>query len=166
MLRPMLALFLWGLTVLAAPAPGDILPDFSARDVEGAPVKLHDLLGGKPALVVCITDQVAVEAMDRWYGAADVRALPHGRVSIVSIDTPWFVPEGTARGRAAGKVPPRWRRYTLFDTDHRMAKGLGLEGDPQKPWVFAVDAEGRVLARFHGRVADPGAARVFEALER
>lgn len=52
-----------------------------------------------------------------------------------------------------------------MDTDHRMAKGLGLEGDPRNPWVFAVDAEGRVLARFHGRVSDPGAERVFEALE-
>jgi len=153
------------LAALAAPPDvGARLPDLKARDVNGAEHQLHQLVSPKgPALVVAIADRDGADGMQAWFDAADTRAPSAARVSIVSIHVPFFVSDDYARSKAREKVPEKWRSASLFDSDAKMAKQLGIEG--KEPWVFVVAPDGQVLARAHGAADGPEAEAIWRALK-
>ncbi len=159
-------LFLVGALVaaraLGAPEAGVALPSLRASDVTGAPHQLEDLIDG-PTLLVAITDRDGGDAMRAWFGAADARAPHVNRVAIISIGKPFFVSDAYARSKARQEVPRRAWHASLMDTDHALARTLGLEGGAT-PYAFAIDGGGRVLAVVHGSVDDPRADQVWSAL--
>ena len=149
--------------VLAAPAVGERLPDVRAKDVDGAERHLLELLHEGPTLGVAITDRGAADKMRAWFDASDERVPGVNRVSVVSIGVPFFVSDDYARSKAREQVPERWRGKSLFDSDGTLAKELGL-GKGETPWVFVVDAQGRIEARVHGTPDDPAAEAIWKAL--
>ncbi len=150
--------------VLGAPEAGAALPSLRASDVTGASHRLKDLIDG-PTLLVAITDRDGGNAMRAWFGAADTRAPRVHRVAIISIGKPFFVSDAYARSKARQEVPRRAWHTSLMDTDHGLARTLGLDGGAT-PYAFAIDGEGRVLAVVHGSVDDPRADQVWTALEK
>lgn len=147
--------------VEAAPAPGESFPVFEARDVCGVRTRFHALLDGRPTFVVAITDRKAQHAMRRWFEAATEALGEYNLVSIVSVDMGGWFSSKTVRGWARKRVPEPWQSRTLFDSNQRMQKLLALEGE--QPWVFVLDAEGRVLARVQGPWSPTRAQMMFEA---
>ncbi len=158
------ALVLLAFAAVAAPAVGERLPDLKAKDVTGEERRLHALLGGRPTLLVAITDRDAADAMQAWFDAADTEAPQANRVSIVSLDLPFFVSDDYARSKAREKVPKAWRSRSLFDSDGKMSEKLKLGGG-EKPWAFAVGPDGEVLARVHGGVKSEQASEIWSKLK-
>lgn len=150
--------------VEALPKPGEPLPAFSAKDLNGTEHESRELLGHR-TLVVAMTDRNGGDAMQRWFDAADAR-LGKGRyqsMALISLKLPFFVSGGAARSRAKQKVPREFWEETWLDRDGRMAKVLALPRS-REPFVFVVDAEGRVLASVHGPADSPEAGRIWSAL--
>ncbi|MBI5546928.1 MAG: hypothetical protein HY901_23850 [Deltaproteobacteria bacterium] len=159
-----LAVLAWAATA-SPPVSGGMLPDVESKDVSGAPRRLSDLVSGKePVLVVAITERGAAGRMRAWFDVADTRAPLVRRVSIVSIGKPFFVTDDLARSKARQQVPPAHWHATLFDSDHRMARALGL-GEGDEAWAFAVDDGGKVLAFHRGSPFEPSAEEVWRALQ-
>jgi hypothetical protein len=143
---------------------GDRVPDLSARDVTGQPEGLRSLFRGERTLVVVLTDRKKPERMRAWFDQAGARAPASvARVSIVSVGVPGIVPDSVARERARRQVPQKYWHATLLDTDHGMARRMGLAIDDM-PYAMAVDREGRVLAWAHGTADSPQAAAIWRAL--
>lgn len=150
----------------AVPRPGETLPSFSAKDLNGTEHESRELLGQR-TLVVAMTDRDGGDAMQRWFDAADTR-LGKGRyqsTALISLKLPFFVSGGAARGRAKEKVPQEFWEETWLDRDGRMAKVLALPKS-REPFVFVVDAEGRVLASVHGPADSPEAESIWSALSK
>jgi hypothetical protein len=150
-------------TALAAPQVGERLPDVAASDVTGQREQLQSLVHGDRTLVVVLTDRHATERMRAWFDMARGRAPAVTLVSLVSVGVPALVPDSVARSRARAQVPEAHWHSTLFDTDHGMARRLGLALDDM-PYAFALDAAGRVLATTHGTADSAAAAAVWDAL--
>lgn len=151
---------------LAALRPGTIFPNLEGRDVTGRPVQLHSLIRGRRTLLVAITDRHAKESMRVWFNDADRQAPPGtNRVSIASIEVPFFVSDDFVRAEARKDIPQRYWRASLLDTDRDLASALGLEID-RLPTVFVLDARGRVLAWVHGAARAPGSEAIWNALSR
>lgn len=159
-----MALLLLALPLVAggAPAVGGVLPDVEARDVTGKSTRLGSLLEDR-TIVVAITDRHGDDAMRAWFERADEVAPGAGAVSIVSLDLPFYVSDGTARSKARQQVPREEWSHSLLDKDGKLAKQLGLP-EGRTPLVLVVDSGGKVLARYHGKAGDPGAAAVWDAL--
>lgn len=150
----------------AVPRPGEELPAFSAKDLNGTEHKSQELRGQR-TLVVAMTDRNGGDAMQRWFDAADAR-LGKGRYeskALISLKLPFFVSGGAARGRAKEKVPQAFWEETWLDRDGRMAKVLALPSS-REPFVFVVDAQGRVLASVHGPADGPEAGSIWSALSQ
>ena len=148
----------------AAPQAGEALPELSASDVTGQRQQLMNLIQG-PTLLVAIADRDAGEAMRAWFAAAATRAPQANQVSIISIDKPFFVSDSYARSRAREQVPRAYWHASLFDTDHGIAKKLGL-GSGKVPYAFAVSGDGRVVASVQGKPDSPNAEQLWGALNR
>jgi len=148
----------------AAPEAGATLPSLTARDVLGQSHRLEDLIRG-PTLLVAITDRNAGDAMQAWFDAANTRAPQANRVSIISVETPFFIGDEYGRSKARERVPGPFRHASLFDKNHAMARALDLHDD-HLPYAFAVSGDDHVLAVVHGMPGDPGAKRLWAALER
>ena len=148
----------------AAPQAGEALPALSANDVTGQRQQLKNLIHG-PTLLVAIADRDAGDAMRAWFAAAATRAPQANQVSIISIDKPFFVSDSYARSRAREQVPRAYWHASLFDTDHGIAKKLGLEGG-KVPYAFAVSGDGRVVASVQGKPDSPNAEQLWGALNR
>ncbi len=150
----------------ALPRPGEALPAFSAKDLNGTERKSRELLGQR-TLVVAMTDRNGGDAMQRWFDAADAR-LGKGRyqsTALISLRLPFFISHGAARSRAKEKVPREFWEETWLDRDGRMAKALALP-DSREPFVFVVDEQGRVLASVHGPADAPEAGRIWSAFSK
>ena len=114
---------------------------------------------------MAIANRDAGDAMRTWFTAAAARAPQTNQVSIISIGKPFFVSDTYARSRAREQVPRAYWHASLFDTDHSMAKKLGLAEDAL-PYAFALSEDGRVLASVRGKPDSPEAERVWTALNR
>ncbi|MBN8468691.1 hypothetical protein JYJ95_19435 [Corallococcus exiguus] len=149
----------------ALPSRGQPLPEFSARDLTSGPHASGELKG-RPTLLVVITDKDAGDQMRGWFDAAD-QHVPDSvhRQSLIALKLPFFVSEGTARGKAKGQVPKDYWKDTWLDKSGGMAKALGLSSS-DTPYVLALDAEGRVLASVHAKVDSPEARAIWSALRR
>jgi hypothetical protein len=104
--------------------------------------------------------------MRGWFDAAD-QHIPEDvhRQSLIALKLPFFVSEGTARGKAKGQVPREYWEDTWLDKNGGMARALGLSSS-ETPYVMALDAEGRVLASVHATVDSPDARTIGSALRQ
>ncbi len=149
----------------ATPAPGDVLPSFSAADVTGRRHASGELVGS-PTLVLVMTDSDADAAMRAWTAAADRRLGPSvRRVQFIALDLAFIVPTALARSMARDHSPERTWRDTWFCRDGAMRISLGLP-ESETPWAIALDARGRVTAMVHGPAASPESERVWGALSQ
>ncbi|HZI09627.1 MAG TPA: hypothetical protein VE153_04490 [Myxococcus sp.] len=147
----------------AMPRPGEALPAFKAKDLLDRPHQSREL-AGRPTLLVVITDKDGGDEMKRWFDTAGTRVpMSVHRASILSLKLPFFVGTGTVRGKAKEKVPRDFWGDTWLDKNGDMAKALGL-ATSRTPYVFALDARGRVVAAVHGTVDSPEAQAVWKAL--
>ncbi|WP_126936249.1 MULTISPECIES: hypothetical protein [Corallococcus] len=147
----------------ALPSQGQSLPEFSARDLTNGKHASEELKG-RPTLLVVITNKDAGAQMRGWFDAADqhVSDSVH-RQSLLALKLPFFVSEGTARGKAKGQVPQSYWQDTWLDKNGDMAKALGLSPS-ETPYVLALDAEGRVLASVHATADSQEARTIWSAL--
>jgi hypothetical protein len=152
-------------TALALTAAGETVPSFTAKDLLGQPHASREWQGRRVLLVV-ITGQHAGDEMRRWFDTAATQ-IPEDvhRASIISLNLPFYVSTGLARGRAKEQVPSRFWSDTWLDKDAKMAGILGLATSRQ-PYALALDEQGRVLASIHGTVGSPGAQALWDALSR
>jgi hypothetical protein len=147
------------------PRAGQPLPDFSGKDLFGREHSSEEY-EGKPTLLVAITDKNAGEEMRRWFEAADQHAPGSvQRESIISLNLPFFVGTGTVRRRVQEQVPRPFWDDTLLDRNGALADTLGL-GSSEEPFVFALDARGRVLALVNGKADSPQASRIWSSLNK
>ncbi|HZH16333.1 MAG TPA: hypothetical protein VE057_18425 [Archangium sp.] len=145
------------------PGVGKPLPGFTARDLLGREHSSHEYQG-RPTLLVAITDKDAGEEMRRWFEAADQHVPARiQRESVISLHLPFFVGLGTVRRRVQEQVPRPFWDDTLLDRDGSLAETLGL-GSSEVPYVFALDAQGRVLAVVRGKADSPQASRIWSSL--
>ncbi|WP_375766063.1 hypothetical protein NR798_30755 [Archangium gephyra] len=145
------------------PRTGQPLPRFTGKDLLGQEHSSQEYQG-RPTLLVAITDKDAGEEMRRWFAAADQHASEHiQRESIISLHLPFFVGMGTVRHRVQEQVPRAFWDDTLLDRNGALAGTLGL-GSGQEPYVFALDAQGRVLAAVNGKADSPQASRIWSSL--
>lgn len=149
----------WGM-----PQPGSLFPTFTATDLHGRQVSTREWLRGR-SLVVVTTDREGSDLSRAWMEAAVQRALPELRLrAIVSLHLPFFVSAAMARGQARKQVPQAAWGDTLLDIRGQSAKRLRLPTS-REPYVFVIDAEGRVVASAHGPVDDPRSRTIWKALE-
>ncbi|GMU08881.1 hypothetical protein [Corallococcus caeni] len=149
----------------ALPSRGQPLPEFSARDLTSGSHASKELKG-RPTLLVVITDKDAGDKMRGWFDAADkhMEDSVH-RQSIITLKLPFFVSEGSARGKAKGQVPQTYWKDTWLDKNGGMAKALGLASS-DTPYVLALDAQGRVVASVHATADSPEARTIWSALSK
>jgi hypothetical protein len=141
------------------------LTPFSAYDLLGQPHRSSELVG-RGTLVIAITDRDGSSAMRAWYSAADRRApASTRRISLLALDLPFYVSAGLARRVARGEVPQQYWHQTWLDRHGALARTLGLE-KTTAPYVFALDAQGRVVASAHGQVDRVDARAIWSALAR
>lgn len=148
----------------ALPQPGEPLPSFSAKDLNGADHQSHELQGHR-TLVVAMTERDGGDAMQKWFDTADER-LGKGHYhsqSLISLRLPFFVSAGAARSRAKERVPQEFWDDTWLDKDGRMAKLLSLP-QGRESTAFVLDAQGRVVASVHGPPDSPEAGRIWSAM--
>lgn len=145
------------------PVEGQPLPGFTGKDLLGQEHSSQEY-EGRPTLLVAITDKNAGEEMQRWFEAAG-QHLPQSiqRESIISLHLPFFVGTGTVRRRVQAQVPRPFWDDTLLDRDGALAGTLGI-GSSAEPYVFALDARGRVLAVVNGKADSPQASRIWSSL--
>lgn len=147
----------------AMPRPGEAFPSFAAKDLTGGSHSSEELRGHR-TLVVVITDKDGGDEMQRWFDAATARlGKDYASTSLLSLHLPFFVSTGAAQGRARERVPREFWKATWLDKGD-MAKKLGLP-QSSEPFVFVLDARGRVLASAHGLVDDTQqAAGIWSAM--
>ncbi|XXF79918.1 hypothetical protein P2318_09270 [Myxococcaceae bacterium GXIMD 01537] len=162
---------LWGGVALllasgawALPRPGQTLPPFAAKDLEGGEHESSEIRGHR-TLVIAITDSEAGDAMQRWFDAADAKlgrgAYPS--TALISLKLPFFVSTGAARGRAKERVPQQFWDDTWLDKNGGMARVLGLP-ESNEPFALVVDAQGRVVASAHGPPSGADAGAIWAAM--
>jgi predicted transcriptional regulator len=152
-------------TAGAVPRPGEPIPEFTTRDLLDRPRQSRELVG-RPTLLVVITDKDGGDEMQKWFDAAKTRvpASVH-RASILTLKVPFFVSADTVRGKAREKVPRVFWADTWVDKNGAMGKALGL-ATSATPYVFVLDARGRVVAAVHGTADAREAQAVWAALSR
>jgi hypothetical protein len=141
------------------------LPRFKARALSGVPKTEQDVLGQPAVLVITPTKHAAV-ACKAW-GDKLQKSLPSnvGLWALLALDIPFLVPHEYAVRKAQEKVPPPlWDRTWLL-TGGGMDKKLGVPSEAGEPYVFAVDATGKVVAKARGAVTEEKIDRIAEALE-
>ncbi|MFY1829706.1 peroxiredoxin family protein [Myxococcus fulvus] len=150
----------------AALKKGEVVPSFSAEDLQGQTHRSQEWRGRRTLLVV-LTDKDGGEAMRRWFDEAAALRVPDSvhRASLLSFKLPFFVGLGTAREKARKKVPEAFWSDTWLDKDGAMGKKLALASS-RTPYAFALDEEGRVLAAVHGEADSPEAKALLELLTR
>lgn len=126
---------------------GDALPDVRLPDPQGRPVRLADLVAGRPAIInlwaswcrPCIEEMPLLEAFDREQGANGIRVVG------IALDDPAAVREFLTR---TGVTYPN-----LVDVAGPADAGVRL-GNPRGvlPYSVLVDRDGRILEQWVGPV--------------
>jgi hypothetical protein len=152
-------------SVAAPPLSAETLvPPFKARALSGGHRTEQDLLGQPTVLVITPTKTAARESK-RW-GEELQEAMPP-RVALralLAVDIPFFVPDDFAVRKAQEKVPARlWDRTWLL-THGKIEEKLGLPDGAAEPFVFALDADGRIVARTRGAVTTEKIRLIADAL--
>lgn len=146
----------------AAPKTGELFPSFIALDVTGQKQSTARFRG-TTTLIVAITERGAGDAMRAWFLGARERNPKAHQVGIISISVPFFVSDSYARSKAREKIPQQYWHDNLFDSNQQMARFLGLP-ESGIPWVFVLDAQGRIVAQTHALAETNGATPVWKAL--
>jgi predicted transcriptional regulator len=159
-----LALALAGSTAAAVPATNAPLPTFGIDDVTGQQHNATELRG-RPTMLVVLTSPHAGDPTRVWMREA-TRRLQGSNVKIVtvvSIDLAPIIPTAFVRMRAREQTPAHALHTTWLDRNGSVRRTLGLPKDHQ-PYIFALDAEGRVLSMAHGVYEARAAEQVFSHL--
>lgn len=146
----------------AEPLPGRAFPTFSVDDIAGTHHNERDLTGRVSVLLV-MTDKDTGPAMTAWYRRIST-AAPAARVlSVVALSLFALIPTSTVISQAREATPRhRWNEVWL-SRNGSLAESLGLP-ESETPWVFVIDASGRVIEAVHGPADDAGVARITAAL--
>jgi hypothetical protein len=148
----------------AMPKPGERFPAITSTDLHGRPVSTRTWFRGRSLLVVT-TDRAGSELARAWIEAARKRGLATPRLhSLVSLRLPFFVSADWARDEARKQVPRNAWAHTVLEVRGQSAQALQLPTS-KEPYVFVVDADGRVLASVHGLVDGPRSHAIWEALK-
>lgn len=144
--------------------PGQSFPMFTAMDLVAKPHRTSEFVG-RVTMVVAITDRDAGEAMRAWYTAADAHVPGTvARKSIISLHIPFFITTAYARDQARSQVPEQFWDDTLLDRGD-MAETLHL-AESKLPYVYVLDATGKVVAEAHASARSPEAQHIWAAFER
>lgn len=147
---------------MAFPERGQSLPHFAGQDLRGETFDSTGL-GGRPTLMVAITDRGAAKTMSEWFKRGtgllpkDVR-----RISVVSLHLPFFMPIGAVRNTARSHIPQTLWKDVLLDGGN-IGDTLAI-GKVNQPVAMAVAPDGRVMASAVGGPDAPGADAVWKAL--
>jgi len=140
------------------------LPRFKARALSGVPKSEQDVLG-QPAVLVITPNRSAAPACKAW-GDKLQKALPSNVAlwALLALNIPFLVPDEYAVRKAQEKVPPPlWDRTWLL-THGGMEKKLGVPSEAGEPYVFALDARGKVVAKARGVVTEEKIDEIAGAL--
>ncbi len=148
----------------AEPLAGHAFPSFSVDDIAGTTHTQRDLTGRVSVLLV-MTDKDTGPAMTAWYRRIST-AAPTARVlSVVAVSLFPLIPTATVISQARDATPRhRWSEVWL-SRNGSLAESLGLP-ESETPWVYVVDASGRVVEAVHAPADDAGLARITAALGR
>jgi hypothetical protein len=164
----------WGVAVVAfmvsasraeaIPQVGSQFPAFSASDVTGQQHHSRELVG-HVSLVMVGTDSDVGDALRAWGSVAD-RRLPANaqRVIVMALDLAVIVPTALARSQARDGTPHHLWHLSWMDIGGTLRPTIGIP-ESEVPWIFVVDASGRVVANAHCAASDAGAAPIWRALE-
>jgi hypothetical protein len=159
-----LGLLLIPTMAVAAPKTGEKFPEINGQDITGQPQSTRRYRGEK-TLILAMSDRKASEGLRAWWLAAAKRIPPSvQRLTIISLDLPFFVGADAVRSKVREKIPHQTWPDNLLDVRGEMARILGISG--AEPWIFAVDGDGKILDQFNGPVTGPGAERIWKALEK
>jgi hypothetical protein len=150
----------------ADPRPGAAAPSFDAEDLNGRAHSSREL-AQRPTVVVVCTSADASSAANAWLQQAKNRA--HGQVrvvTLVALRLPFFVSQGMVRGRARPQVNPGEWTNTWIDVHGHVQSALGISDGSATPYVFTVDAQGRVVASVHAPVNHPSASAIMSAIDQ
>lgn len=148
----------------AEPQPGHTFPAFSVDDIAGANHTQRDLMGRVTVLLV-MTDKDTGPAMTAWYRRISTAAPTARLLSVVAVSLFPLIPTSTVISQARDATPRhRWNEVWL-SRNGSLAESLGLP-ESETPWVFVVDASGRVIESVHAAADDAGLARITTALGR
>jgi hypothetical protein len=149
---------------MAAVDEGAALPPFKARALSGVHKTEQDLLG-RPAVLVIAPTKGAAPQCKLWGEELQQTMPPRVMLrALLALDIPFFIPDEYALRKAQEEVPPRlWDRTWLL-THGSVEKKLGVPPEAREPYVFAFDAEGRVVATARGIVTAEKIDRLAEAL--
>lgn len=152
-------------TAWAVPLIGQSVPAFSVEDLNSA-VHTERELTGRWTVVLAMSDKDAGAALRAWW----LRVAPFAPagtrvVTFAALDLFGLIPTATIVSEARGATPrARWSEVWL-SRNGSLAESLGLPAS-ETPFVFVVDAAGRVLESLHAMPDDGGVARVLSALRR
>ena len=155
-------------TTAAADAPGATVfsaadrrpvPDVSGTTLDGAALRLRDLVGGSVVVVNVWASWCTSCRAESAVLAAAARDL--AGVRFVGIDEADSAPEARSFVAASGTTYPQ-----LTDPDGALLQQLTVLPSSGIPSTLLVDAHGRMAARVVGPVTGPGLRRLISALEK
>lgn len=148
----------------AAVPVGQRLPFFVGTDLRGLQHRSSELTG-HPGVVVVATSRAASGETQAWANEFLQRegdAVPF--VTLIAIDLPFFISDDMALGLARDKIPSAYWDQTWLGGEGDIQRALQLEPGSDEPYVFTLDAQGRITAAVHGGVDDPAASRLWRAV--
>lgn len=152
----------------AAPAAlpvGQQLPFFVGTDLTGTQRRSSELTG-QPTVVIAATSRAASGEAQAW---AQELVERHGDdvplVTLIAIDLPFFISNDLALGKAREKIPHKYWEQTWLGGEGDIQHALQLEPGSGSPFVFTLDSQGRITTTVHGRVGDPEASRIWQAMQ-
>jgi predicted transcriptional regulator len=162
-----LACALGASTANAVPALHTPLPPFRSADITGQPHHSGELRG-QPMLVAVLTSSEAGDVARAWTQEADrrFRGTNVKLVTLVSLDLSPFVPTSMVRSAARDQTPRNEWHTTWIDRNGGVRRALGLRSGDHQPYLFAIDAQGRVQGWAHGRYDQQAADYIFSKLIR
>jgi hypothetical protein len=149
----------------AIPAVHTPLPPFRTADITGQAHHSGELRG-HPMLVAVLTSSEAGDHARAWTQEAErrFRGTNVKLVTLVSLDLSPFVPTSMVRSAARDQTPRNEWRTTWIDRNGSVRRALGLPKGDHQPYLFAIDAQGKVQGWAHGPYERRAAEYIFSKL--
>lgn len=148
----------------AAIPVGQELPFFVGTDLTGTQRRSSELTG-RPTVVIAATSRAASGEAQAWAQQLVERSggsVP--LVTLIAIDLPFFISDNMALGMARDRIPHKYWDQTWLGGEGDIQRALQMEPGSGVPYVFTLDAQGRITAAVHARVGDPQASHVWQAV--
>lgn len=130
---------------------GKQLPAFQATDLDGKPRSAQELVG-RPTAIIVTPSRGAGTQSGTWAQLLSNRAGSHSVhiVGLVALDVPFFIPQGMVQNVARSHVPKKDWDDTWLSVKGDLRRRLGIERGSPTPYVFSLDASGKITAVVHG----------------